>query len=585
MSREAALLFKIDHGIFPALEANIDFVDEGARHEDQKDHIWDHGGFYVTCTHFWDADSSDLSENYDFVGGVTCANAFMKSNELLDDLFEGYLANNWYQVWERLGHIAHLIGDMTVPAHAHVDYHVSFDSYDDGWIGWDDNGASPQNYRQFTAYDAYDEGGIVLVPQGAIDWIINDHEQNGGYGLAYNWTTYAQLYYLMYTSAQTADYFASDDYDGGTGDRHGWMDYTGWPSSPITTDDLDDNWWYDAGEVAWVFTNYDGDYTRIGQTAFVYGIRDVAGLYLAVRDALDPEPPTTTIQLTYTETPNQGWTKGDVTMTLEAEDNFEDAPFGVYKTYWSKGFDVPEYTYPITFTEEGIYNIEYWSVDNFGNIEPRNTETILIDKTGPSINVVSPLANGFYLTSGTLTVEWEASDELSGVLSEFADIDGVPVAQGEILDLDDMGGWHILTIYVSDVAGNVTIKTVEFSVKIHATVDFKPDKLNVKSSSDVVIVYIEFPSGYDVALIDLSTARLEPQMGWFLHAVPSPTETDDYDRDDVLDRMVQFSKQDTIFALGDTTGFVLIKVFGELEDNTEYYGTEIIEVTNPGEKH
>ena len=49
MTEEAAFLFKMDHGIFPALEEYLPLVGLGARHEDQKDHVWDHGGWYVDC--------------------------------------------------------------------------------------------------------------------------------------------------------------------------------------------------------------------------------------------------------------------------------------------------------------------------------------------------------------------------------------------------------------------------------------------------------------------------------------------------------------------------------------------------------
>jgi len=50
--------------------------------------------------------------------------------------------------------------------------------------------------------------------------------------------------------------------------------------------------------------------------------------------------------------------------------------------------------------------------------------------------------------------------------------------------------------------------------------------------------------------------------GWFLDAADAPTEVKDYDHDKVADRMVKFSRQDFITALGGDTGNVSIIVDG-----------------------
>src|SRR4030042_677987 len=52
---------------------------------------------------------------------------------------------------------------------------------------------------------------------------------------------------------------------------------------------------------------------------------------------------------------------------------------------------------------------------------------------------------------------------------------------------------------------------------ITATIDFDPDTLNKKSAGNWVTVYIEFPTGYDVANIDINSLRLEgviPAESW-----------------------------------------------------------------------
>ena len=143
LSEEASKVFP-----FPALSAHLDWVK--AEDEDHEDHIYGHSTV-VTCTHFWDADDSDLHHTYYVALEGYCANAYMKADELFDGLFEYWQAGDWQNVYEYIGHITHLIADMTVPAHAHVDYHPSFDSYDDGW--------SNIHYDRVTADDATADGG------------------------------------------------------------------------------------------------------------------------------------------------------------------------------------------------------------------------------------------------------------------------------------------------------------------------------------------------------------------------------------------------------------------------------------------
>lgn len=101
---------------------------------------------------------------------------------------------------------------------------------------------------------------------------------------------------------------------------------------------------------------------------------------------------------------------------------------------------------------------------------------------------------------------------------------------------------------------------------------------------EAVMAYIEFPAGYDVGEIQLSTVRLIPQMGWLLVAAPSPTEWGDYDLDGVPDVMVQFSRKDMITALGGSTGEIAVSVVGQLQDTTEFQDSDIVLVTQPPKK-
>lgn len=87
-------------------------------------------------------------------------------------------------VWEILGRVTHLLGDMGVPAHVHNDEHPIWDGYEDGYM---DN-VMASNYDEYLAYQ---QGGLIDV-----------HSK------------YDPLRYLFYTTNQVTDFFASDDETG-----------------------------------------------------------------------------------------------------------------------------------------------------------------------------------------------------------------------------------------------------------------------------------------------------------------------------------------------------------------------------------
>jgi hypothetical protein len=223
----------------------------------------------------------------------------------------------------------------------------------------------------------------------------------------------------------------------------------------------------------------------------------------------------------------------------------------------------------------------YSSKDNFGNLADIKEEVIKIDKSAPIVSIVSPAPGGFYLTSETLIIDFEATDVISGIYATYATMDGVEVQDGEVLDLAALGGHHTIEVAASDLAGNIAAESVDFSVKIHAAIDVKPDILNVKSMGKNVVAYIEFPTGYDVSLIDVSTVNLNVN-GQDVPAEPHPSTSGDYDKDGELDVMVQFDRQLVVQAVTGIIGNIEMVVYGELDDSTEFYGEDIVEIFKPG---
>ena len=141
-----------------------------------------------------------------------------------------------------------------------------------------------------------------------------------------NWT--AGLYYLMYTTNQCADYFASDDCDGDTYDREGSMKYSGWPNSPTSTEEIEDN---DEGILGDTLSDRDrdddGDLSVISSYTLVYAIRAVATLYKMFYELT--HPPEGSITISAADQDGDGaadykWVKLDVTYDVGAPEFSRD---------------------------------------------------------------------------------------------------------------------------------------------------------------------------------------------------------------------------------------------------------------------
>ncbi|MBU1077569.1 MAG: hypothetical protein KKH98_09770, partial [Spirochaetes bacterium] len=249
----------------------------GAYFADEHCYLWDDIVFDHTLSHYWNPDDSDDEDSAGGLGGVP--NAYWQANRLWRErVLPSYISGNKAEAYEYLGHVCHLLGDMNVPAHVHNDLHVGSkedfwkllaglfvgdDCYED-WV-WEE-GYKKWNYQNVS-------GGIINIP-----WYLRPSDVN---------EDIFPLYYLMYTAAQTGDYFASDDVNGDSSDRRGWMNYLGFPSKPRDSSDLTggfpgffDN---DAGD-----NDDDGDLGRIGAKCFTYAIQVTASLYKVFCDTVMP---------------------------------------------------------------------------------------------------------------------------------------------------------------------------------------------------------------------------------------------------------------------------------------------------------
>lgn len=251
------------------IDAYIDTIKSGAEHEDLHDHIWDRYGFAGACltlTHFWNADGGPNDPVS--VGGCNGHNAWEKAQVLWGMAVGEYNSGDLTSAYEYLGHVTHLLADMSVPAHAHEEAHGPEPFDDDSYEDW----------MTLANAELKDDEPAALLAQGPV--VIPDNVD--------------PLYYLFYTTNQVADFFPDDSNDGDTVDNHGgWMDgiYTelGMYSidKPRTRSDLSDN---DNGD-----NNDDGDLGVIRHYSFKYAIRAVAALYEVFTESVSGRPALTVV--------------------------------------------------------------------------------------------------------------------------------------------------------------------------------------------------------------------------------------------------------------------------------------------------
>ena len=352
------------------------YIGVAAMREDLEDPIWGFGGLFdgwtPSVTHFWDADNGD-NVKIPIPASTDAYNAFYKAKVYLfggqniylqypeinwdlggpilgyiisyDSVIELYKTGRCYiegyvdiaadvHTWEPeetymdpdgakeiaaqiIGRVAHLLTDMSVPAHVHNDLHADGDSYED-WMSlhyldgyyelpyidpiyWDARNAA----RQGTLLDVYQ-----AVP-------------------THNWEK--QIRYLFYTTNQIADRFPSND---ANGDNNYVTSYDGDDYSILNLiSEIDHS--YSSGSV---------QPFQVNQYAFRYGIRAVAGLFywFAVETDMLPRPTPISSATVSPTTKNVGSVKADtyvsgsfivyntggttLNLTIQSQTNFDLDP-------------------------------------------------------------------------------------------------------------------------------------------------------------------------------------------------------------------------------------------------------------------
>lgn len=134
------------------------------------------------------------------------------------------------------------------------------------------------------------------------------------------------------------------------------------------------------------------------------------------------------------------------------------------------GPDGPAEPAPLGLTgTDGAYVVRAQAKDGCGTAGPADVRTLVLDATGPSVAVGSPIDGATYATDATPAVSATISDDGSGVASSSATLDGSPIPLGGTIDaflLDP--GLHTVTVTATDAIGNPTVRSATFRVRATA---------------------------------------------------------------------------------------------------------------------
>ena len=114
----------------------------------------------------------------------------------------------------------------------------------------------------------------------------------------------------------------------------------------------------------------------------------------------------------------------------------------------------------------GNHTLTVHAVDKAGN-ESMATATFTVgDIDPPTITITSPVDGDAYYHPDSLTLSFSAVDVgVAGLKEVTADLDGMPVTNGQIIDLYTLAlGDHTLTVKAVDMVGNTGTKSVTFLV-------------------------------------------------------------------------------------------------------------------------
>ena len=158
------------------------------------------------------------------------------------------------------------------------------------------------------------------------------------------------------------------------------------------------------------------------------------------------------------------WTNKAVNLSFRATDNLSD----VAATYYSVNGGAATRGSSATFTDEGVYVVDVWSVDFAGNSETPKTARVSIDKSAPTIkHSQSPVAN---------TAGWNKTDVRLTFTCNDTGGSGIKSCT-DAVDVTDQGRGIPVPGVAVDNAGNTATDPATVSIdKTAPTITGAPDR-------------------------------------------------------------------------------------------------------------
>ena len=255
-----------------------------------------------------------------------------KGQSIMSPIYFGYSLSDWYHdyfqygdtvlqnrkkdiIYQFIGRVCHLLGDMSIPAHVHCDEHgLWHDPYEDAmnYKEWDGNKMSPcidedknissaqERVEFWNAEKIFSEKGSIVNP-----WCY-PADQN-------------PYWFLFYTTAQIADHFASNRSNGDDDYQHiGEIDnILSFDRNAIQKGPVE-SFFYPGNPEASGYAHKEEDLLAIRDITFPYVIRATAGLlYLfatefgLINEHSEKCPRTLTLKDAILQAPNYLFTVSD----------------------------------------------------------------------------------------------------------------------------------------------------------------------------------------------------------------------------------------------------------------------------------
>jgi hypothetical protein len=209
--------------------------------------------------------------------------------------------------------------------------------------------------------------------------------------------------------------------------------------------------------------NADGNWT------IAYNASDVAGRNSSNHVAyalLDTQAPSAS------DNAPLSWQNADFNVTINASDALSGVANVVYRV------DSGNWTYAsgseanVSIANEGNHSIEYYAVDNAGNNATHNTVYAALDKTAPSITLISP-ADGSTIVPGTI-INLDVNDSLSLGAVLYSINGSANSTLGSPYDISTANwsdGNYTIAVYANDTAGNSRTAYYSFSITTAGSLD------------------------------------------------------------------------------------------------------------------